>query len=105
MEDEVNTPWQSERSYDHFLPSINVKYNISEQLIVRGAYTQTISRPGFEESAAFQIIESKTEEDDGVFVTEREAEVGNPQLLPYESDNFDLSVEYYPGQIGVLSAG
>ena len=40
-----------------------------------------------------------------MFVTEREAEVGNPQLLPYESDNFDLSVEYYPGQIGVLSAG
>ena len=105
VEDVVNTPWQSERSYDHFLPSINVKYNISEKLIVRGAYTQTISRPGFEESAAFQIIESKTEEDDGVFVTEREAEVGNPQLLPYESDNFDLSVEYYPGQIGVLSAG
>jgi len=105
VEEVVNTPWQSERSYDHFLPSINVKYNISEKLIVRGAYTQTISRPGFEESAAFQIIESKTEEDDGVFVTEREAEVGNPQLLPYESDNFDLSVEYYPGQIGVLSAG
>lgn len=105
VEEVRNTVWQSERNYDHFLPSINVKYNISDKLIVRGAYTQTISRPGFEESAAFQIIESKTEEDDGVFVTEREAEVGNPQLLPFESDNFDLSVEYYPGQIGVLSAG
>jgi TonB-dependent receptor len=26
-------------------------------------------------------------------------------LQPYESDNFDLSLEYYPGAIGVLSAG
>ena len=105
VEEVVNTQWQADRSYDHFLPSVNVKYNISDKLIVRGAYTQTISRPVFEESAAFQIIESKTEEDDGVFVTEREAEVGNPQLLPYESENVDLSIEYYPGQIGVLSAG
>ncbi|MBD3585609.1 TonB-dependent receptor [Salinimonas sp. HHU 13199] len=104
-EEVANTVWQSERNYNHFLPSINVKYTISDKLIFRGAYTQTIARPGFEESAAFQIIESKTEEDDGAFVTEREAEVGNPQLQPYESDNFDLSVEYYPGQIGVLSAG
>ncbi|NVK55612.1 MAG: TonB-dependent receptor [Alteromonadaceae bacterium] len=105
VEEVVNTPWSSQRRYDYLLPSINIKYNVSDKLIARAAFTQTISRPGFEQSAAFQIIESKTEEDDGVFVTEREAEVGNPQLQPYESDNFDLSIEYYPGQIGVISAG
>ena len=100
-----NTPWTNERDYDHLLPSINVRWAVTEKLLVRAAYTQTISRPKFEDVAAFQIIETKTEEDDGVFVTEREAEVGNPQLKPYESDNVDLSVEYYPGDIGVLSAG
>ncbi|MDC8832347.1 TonB-dependent receptor [Alteromonas gilva] len=105
IEEVVNTAWSSQRSYDYLLPSVNVKYNVSDKLIVRAAYTQTLSRPGFEQSAAFQIIESKTEEDDGQFVTEREAEVGNPELLSYESDNFDLSVEYYPGQVGVISAG
>lgn len=105
VEEVVNTEWKGDRSYDHFLPSVNVKYAFSDKLIMRAAFTQTISRPGFEESAAFQIIESKTEEDDGEFVTEREAEVGNPNLLPYEADNFDLSIEYYPGQIGVISAG
>ncbi len=100
-----NTPWSNERDYDYLLPSINVRWAVTEKLLVRGAYTQTISRPRFEDVAAFQILEPQTDEDDGVFVTEREAEVGNPQLKPYEADNLDLSVEYYPGDIGVLSAG
>lgn len=105
IEEVVNTPWQTERDYDHWLPSINARYIVSDKLQVRAAYTHTISRPKFEDVAAFQIIESKTEEDDGEFVTEREAEVGNPSLQPYEAQNVDVSVEYYPGDIGVLSAG
>ncbi|MDO6710365.1 TonB-dependent receptor [Aliiglaciecola sp. 2_MG-2023] len=105
VEEVVNTPWNSERSYDHLLPSLNMRYEFTEKLIARAAFTQTISRPKFEDAAAYQIIESKTEEDEGVFITEREAEVGNPELNPFESDNFDLTLEYYPGDIGVLSAG
>lgn len=105
VEEVINTPWSADRDYDHWLPSINAKYDLNDKVVIRGAFTQTLSRPKFEDVAAFQIIESKTEEDDGEFVTEREAEVGNPELQPYEANNFDLSVEYYPGSIGVLSAG
>lgn len=105
VEKVVNTLWKSDRSYNHLLPSLNARYEFSDKLVARFAYTQTISRPKFEDVAAYQIIETKTEEDDGVFVTEREAEAGNPELLPYESENIDLSIEYYPGDIGVLSAG
>ena len=105
VEEVVNTLWKSARSYNHLLPSLNTRYEFSDKLVARFAYTQTISRPKFEDVAAYQIIETKTEEDDGVFVTEREAEAGNPELLPYESENIDLSIEYYPGDIGVLSAG
>ncbi len=106
VEDVVNTPWSSQQDYDHLLPSVNVRYEFSDELIARAAFTQTISRPKFEDVAAFQIIETKVEEnDDGEFETEREAEVGNPELKTLEADNFDLSLEYYPGDIGVLSAG
>lgn len=110
--DEVNdneqvliSPWQVKKDYEHILPSINVKYSASDKLLARFAFTQTIARPTFGDSAAFQIIESEITEDDGNIETERKAEVGNPDLAPYESDNIDLSVEYYPGHIGVLSAG
>lgn len=104
-EEVVNTPWGAERSYDYLLPSLNVRYEFNDNLIGRFAYSQTISRPKFEDVAAYQIIESKTAEDDGEFVTEREAEAGNPELKPFEADNFDVTLEYYPGNIGVLSAG
>ncbi|MCY7296311.1 TonB-dependent receptor [Alteromonas sp. a30] len=99
------TPWEVSKDYDHLLPSLNVRYDFSEKLLARFAFTQTIARPSFGDSAAFQLIETETEEDDGVVVTERKAEVGNPDLDPYESTNLDVSIEYYPGKIGVLSAG
>ena len=47
-------------------------------LVMRAAYTETLSRPNFGDSAAFQIIEVETEDGE----TERKAEVGNPELNP-----------------------
>lgn len=93
--------WQVDKDYDHLFPSINVKYDMSEQLVMRFAFSNTLSRPSFGDSAAF--LAAEVEDDDGEIV--REAVVGNPELDPYESTNFDFSVEYYPGAIGVLSAG
>ena len=101
----TTTPWQVNKDYDYFLPSLNLRYNISDKLVTRFAYTNTIARPTFSDSAAYQLIETETVEDEGVMVTERKAEVGNPALDPYESMNLDASIEYYPGSIGVLSAG
>lgn len=106
IEQVVNTPWQVTQDYDYLLPSVNMRYTINDQLVARFAYTQTVARPKFEDAAAFQIIESTTEEnDEGGFDTTREAEVGNPALEPFESDNIDFTLEYYPGGVGVLSAG
>ena len=93
--------WAVDQDYDHLFPSLNVKYDVSEKLVMRFAFSNTLSRPNFGDSAAFQLIEVETEDGE----TERKAEVGNPNLKPYESTNFDFSVEYYPGHIGVMSAG
>ena len=93
--------WNVDKDYDHLFPSVNIKYDFSDKLVIRAAYSETLSRPNFGDSAAFQIIEVETEDGE----TERKAEVGNPDLDPFESTNLDFSVEYYPGQIGVLSAG
>ena len=105
VEEVVNTPWENSHNYDYLLPSLNLRYEFNDNLIGRFAYTQTISRPKFSDVGAYQIIETKTKEKKGAFVTTREAEVGNPELVPYESDNIDVTLEYYPGDIGVLSAG
>ena len=112
IKDEINdderveiTPWAVDKDYSHLLPNLTVRYDINDKLVTRFAYTNTLARPGFSESAAFQIIESETTEEDGQIETERKAEVGNPHLDPYESTNLDWSIEYYPGHIGVISAG
>ena len=97
--------WALTKDYSHFFPSLNVRYLPSDNIVTRFAYSETIARPTFGDSAAFQLIESEISEDDGEIETERKAEVGNPILDPYESRNLDFSIEYYPGHIGVLSAG
>jgi TonB-dependent receptor len=93
-----------DKDYSHFMPNLNVRYDYSQELVMRFALTQTLARPSFGDSAAFQLIETETTEDDGAIEVERKAEVGNPELDPYESNNLDFSVEYYPGHIGMLSA-
>ncbi|MBQ4811359.1 TonB-dependent receptor [Pseudoalteromonas luteoviolacea] len=99
------TPWQVSKNYDHILPNLTLRYAHSDSLITRFAYTQTIARPSFGDAAAFQLLESETSVEDDVVTVERKGEVGNPDLNPYESENIDLSIEYYPGKIGIISAG
>lgn len=89
--------------YDHFMPSLLVRWDYSDNLVVRAAGSQTIARPSFGGLNPSSLAE--IEESDGE--TELQIEgLGNPELEPFESINLDLSVEYYPqGNIGVLSAG
>ena len=81
--------------YTHFLPSVNAKYEFNDQLIARGAYYAAVVRPSFGEMAPFTFFNDDRDE----------LELGNPNLDPYEADNFDLSLEYYPTELSVLSVG
>lgn len=88
--------------YDHFLPSLVVRWDTTDELVMRFAASQTIARPSFGALNPSSLAE--VEEEDGE--TELQIEdLGNPDLDPYESINVDFSAEWYPGDnIGVLSA-
>lgn len=81
--------------YTNVLPSLNLKYAFSDKVFGRAAYYAAIVRPAFGEMAPVAVF---NEDQDGVFV-------GNPNLDPYEADNFDLSIEFYPTKLSVFSAG
>ena len=102
-EDDVQIVANSfDNDYDNLFPGINLRYKHSDELIIRAAYTESISRPSFG-----NLNPSPDEiviEEDGTDIV-LEVEAGNPLLEPYESRNLDFSVEYYPGDIGILSAG
>jgi len=89
----------AKRNYDdkyaHFLPSLNLKYSFTDNLVGRAAYYASIVRPAFGEMRPTVALNDDRDE----------AELGNPALDPYEANNFDLSIEYYPTKLSVLSAG
>ena len=81
--------------YTNILPSVNLKYQFNEKLIGRAAYYAAVVRPAFGDMAP--AVRFNDDRD--------EVELGNPDLDPYDADNFDLSLEYYPSGLSVMSVG
>jgi TonB-dependent receptor len=72
-----------------FLPSIDAKVGISDDEIVRFSYSRTITRPGI------GSLRSTTDFPGTPKIGQRKANVGNTELLPYVSDNIDVTYENY----------
>lgn len=80
--------------YDSWMPSVHLRWDVREDMVVRAAWTNTIGRPDFGSLAATESVSFA----DAVPTVSR----GNPGLQPRESQGFDLSFEYYP-QGGLVS--
>lgn len=81
--------------YDDFFPTLQLRYQHDSRFVARATYSTGIARPGFLQT----IQATQVDESAGTVVT------GNPQLLPTYSHNFDLSVEYYLADAGIISLG
>ena len=92
------TPVSYSKDYTDVLPSFNLKYDATENIVLRGGIFSSIVRPKLSRVAPNQIIEKN--DDDEV-----EAEFGNPDLDPYRALNFDVSAEYYFENGGVIQVG
>jgi TonB-dependent receptor len=86
-------------SYDHVLPNLDLKLNITEDLVARLSYSETITRP------AYTDIQGGLTIDQLLRVSGGNGNRGNPALLPFESENIDLSLEYYFGDADYASVG
>ena len=91
-------PNQFKRSYGDWLPSLTIRWEPQQNLVLRAATSKSLVRPKLSKLAPRFSIEQN---EDG----EREGEFGNPDLKPYEAWNFDAGVEYYLPNNGALSAG
>lgn len=88
--DVIFTPVSAGRNYIDYLPNVSARVELNEGLQLRLAYTQTRSRPNF-----FQLTPTSTVSSVGAdnYVN---ISSGNPDLKPLESNNYDISLEYYP---------
>jgi TonB-dependent receptor len=82
----------SSNRYDHWLPGLHARYQLSPATALRAAWTNTVVRPTFGQLAP------------GFVIDDADASFGNPELKPLESSNLDLGIEHYMGRAGTASA-
>lgn len=104
---EVINPVTVEKTETHLLPSLNLVWDASDNLVVRAAAAKTIARPDYFElgrEEALAYTSEKWAEDRGEFGDTEgfEGRGGNKNLDSFESVQFDLSVEYYYGEGSAL---
>ncbi len=86
--------------YDLVLPNLDLNLEIMEELVARASVSKTITRPDFE------AIKGGTTANSTIYsLSGHGASRGDPGLLPIESLNFDLSLEWYYGDTDYLSLG
>ena len=80
--------------YDNWLPSINIAFDVSDDVIVRAAASSVMSRVNYSDLKPGLAIQENFGSANG----------GNPYLKPYEADQADLGVEYYFTEASLFSA-
>jgi len=81
--------------YTEFLPSANLVWEMTDDLLLRLAASRTLTRAGLA-----SIAPSRSYSDVNFTVSG-----GNPDLKPQFSNNLDGSIEYYMGNSGLVSLG
>ena len=89
----------AEGDYNRLLPSANFSLDLTEDLILRVAASETITRPTLSQILFLVSYDLRPGLPDGLKVRE-----GNPGLEPFESLNFDVGLEWYFGETSYVSA-
>lgn len=87
-------PFTVKRSYWDFLPSLNVKFDATDDLVLRFAASRTMARPNLSD-----VSPTTSANGNDRIITEN-----NPYLDPFRSNNIDASVEWYFVKGGLLGA-
>ncbi len=90
------TQQYSTGSYDYLLPNIDFDITFFDSLKVRASFSETIGRPSYADLRPDVGLGS---------LLDRGANAGDPGLKPMESQNFDVSAEWYYNDDSYLSLG
>lgn len=109
--DQPNDTSGIDNSYEYWLPSLNVKWDLNDEMLIRFGFSESITRPniadinsnqgrnaslGFISDPITNVVTDIVPDQVNVFG-------GNPLLKPIESTNFDLAYEWYFGDDGLFS--
>lgn len=83
------------QNYGEFFPQFHIKANIIEGLDLRLAYTESFSRPDYDNLVPFERIND----------SEQLLQQGNPDLKHSKAYNYDIFLSYYNNRYGYFSVG
>ncbi|CUS48075.1 MAG: TonB-dependent receptor [Idiomarinaceae bacterium HL-53] len=81
--------------YTNVLPGLHIAYDLTYDMVLRAAWTNTIARPSFSDISPRASVDRE----------DFEVELGNPDLDPYEAMNFDLVLDWYYAEGSVFTLG
>lgn len=93
----------AEGDYNHILPNIDVRVDVTDNIVARASYSQTIGRVPYAD--LFASTTAGAPNRPTVLGGQTGGDSGNPNLLPLESQNFDVSVEWYYIDASYVSIG
>jgi iron complex outermembrane receptor protein len=88
-------PITIDRSYDDLLPSLNLSYDLTDEVKLRFAAARVMTRPDFAD------IAPRTNLNQGALT----GTAGNPEIDPYRANQADVSFEWYPDESSILAFG
>lgn len=100
----AGTPTVDGQTYDMLLPSLDLSLNITDDLVGRVAYSKTIARPGLSSLGSVYTLNAPNGSTLNAGTTVQ-GSGQNPQLKPLESDNVDVSLEWYFDEASYASFG
>lgn len=102
----------TDRSFNDFLPAVNVAFNLRDDLILRTSWGKTMTRLDLEAIAGgLSISRARAGDDiaaeegvspDLLIATDAQMQ-GNPDLDPWRADNTDVTLEWYFSSSGLMS--
>lgn len=97
--------FSQDADYNHLLPSLDFDIGLTDTLKGRFSYSKTIARANY--GQLFTGSNPGTPNGSSLVssTTLASATSNNPALVPLESNNFDLSLEWYFSDSGFVSAG
>lgn len=86
------------KKYTNVFPTLQLRYEFSDNLQLRATYSTGIARPGFTQAGGNAGVDFTTSPRP-VYTA------GNPNLKPTTGNNFDLDLEYYLPHGGIIQIG
>lgn len=105
----LNVRTGGERNYTDWLPSLNLSYELTPKLLIRGAVAKTVARPALSDLGGARSLTFNSPE----FTFDRaefgafggwSGSGGNPDLLPFQAWQYDAGIEWYFARGSVLGA-